>query len=211
MKRSFGLQTLAVGAIAAVVLATAAQAQTTRWGDWAASIQLGSAELSVEKRLFEPGKDEVACMRCKHYVELRAGVDEQDFEGIDFDITHVIAAYRYYAYVQMKEGPNGLMTDGAWAAYVGLGLGRYELDPGEPISGWSLRTGVDRKVTEACRKGTAARWYMDWEVNATYHRLSIPGADFDYWNFQTGPRFIFPSSRDIARDENLKICSQQEG
>lgn len=170
------------------------------------SLQLGSAELSLEKRLFEPGKDEAECMRCKHYAELRVGTDDQDFENVDFDITHFIAGYRYYAYVQMKEGPNGAMVDGSWAAYFGVGLGRYELDPGEPVSGWSLRAGLDRKVTDACKKGEPASWYMDWEVNATHHTLSVPGADFDYWNYQTGPRIIFPSRRDKERAENLGIC-----
>ncbi len=175
------------------------------------SAQIGSAELSFEKRLFEPGPDEITCMRCKHYAELRIGTDEQDFQRVDFDIEHLIAGYRYYAYVQMKDGPSGHMVDGAWAAYLGAGLGRYELDPGFTVSGWSFRAGVDRKVTEACKDGRPANWYMDWEVSATYHQLALPGADFDYWNYQTGPRIIFPSKRDKARAENLKICSGNEG
>ena len=211
MKRNLCWRVLTLAIVTIAVSTTTTQAQTTRWWDWAASFQLGSAELSVEKRLFEPGIDEVACMRCKHYVELRVGTDEQDFDGADFDIDHFIAGYRYYAYVQLKDGPDGHKIDGSWAAYIGAGLGRYELDPGEPVSGWNARFGIDRKVTDTCKDGKPTRWALDWEVSATYHRLSIPGADFDYWNFQTGPRFLFPSSRDTARAENLKVCGKREG
>ncbi|MFQ5524643.1 MAG: hypothetical protein ACE5GX_00145 [Thermoanaerobaculia bacterium] len=206
MKRNSGWRTGGAAVLGLALAAGAAQAQTTRWWDWALSPQLGSAELSLEKRLYEPAKDEVACMRCKHYAELRVGIDEQDFQGADFDVTHFIAGYRYYAYVQLKDGPRGHKVDGGWAAYLGAGLGRYELDPGEPVSGWNARFGVDKKVTETCKGGKPRKWALDWEVSATYHNLSVPGADFDYWNFQTGPRFLFPSSRDTERAEYLKIC-----
>lgn len=209
--RNYGRQALTAAVLVLAIEPVAALAQTTRWWDTATSIQLGSAELSFEKRLFEPAKDEVTCMRCKHYVELRVGTDEQDFEGTQFDINHLIAGYRYYAYVQLKEGPNGLKTDGGWAAYIGAALGRYELDPGGAVSGWNARFGIDRKWTDTCKNGKPAKWALDWEVSATYHNLSIPGADLDYWNFQTGPRFIFPSSRDTARAEHLKICAMQDG
>ncbi len=189
---------LAFALLAWGLSASETQGQTTRWLDKAVSGEGGSFELSFQKRLFEPMMEEMMCERCRHYVELRYGVDDEDIDSIDFDIEHLIAAYRYYVYVEKERE--------TWAAYVGVGLGRYELDPGDTFSGWNYRVGVDVSATKSCKNGKLKSWFMDWEVNATRHSIEVPGGDLDYWSYHTGPRFLFASSRDKERAERLGSC-----
>jgi len=177
---------------------------TIRWGDKAAEALGGSLEFSFQKRLVRSPMEKDLCKECRHYAELRVGNADVD----EIDVSHAILGYRYYA----------RMNEDVWAAYLGVGIGRYLLDPGETSSGWNVRVGVDIAITDSCTNEKAARrrratqpgslrtFIMDWETNLTYHTVDRPGSDLSYLHILTGIRMVLPSKHDKERVELRQLC-----
>lgn len=181
----------------AVGWAQSVEAETSRWGDFAAELDAGSLEFALQKRLVK-SPDSPDCPACVHYLELRVGRADVD----EIDVSHRILGYRYYTY----------HDEDVWATYIGAGVGRYRLDPGETHSGWNVRVGVDIALTDSCSKkrpGKLRSAIFDWETNLTHHTVERPGSDLSYLHLLTGIRIVRPSKNDKKRAQKHDLCKRE--
>jgi hypothetical protein len=182
----------------------------SRWGDFGAEVQGGSFGLSFQKRLAQPGMEEEVCERCRQYLEFGFEWDEFDDDGragegdVDVDSTAFTIGYRYY--VLTGDGPTRKKE--GLAAYLAVGLGRYDLDPGEAEPGYYGKAALEYPITQSAPKEDdledGESWKLKkafWSVigSVRYDEIERAESNLDDVSFRVGLRLVVPSRRDRQR------------
>lgn len=219
MKRcSFGRLVLAFAVLGVALIAPVfAGPGNSRWAS--SGIELGygnSATLNFQQRLFQPGLEEKMCNRCRQYLEFGFEWEEFDDEArsaggdLDVDSTAFAVGYRYY--VLTGDGPD--REKEGLAAYLAVGIGRYDLDPGEAQPGYFAKAGLEYPLTQSGRKHT---YQADdkleahtlkkvfWSVvgSVRYDEVERGASNLDNTSVRVGIRMVIPSKRDRRRADCL--------
>lgn len=187
----------------------------SRWGDFGAEVQGGSFGLNFQKRLAQPGLEETECRRCRQYLEFGFEWDEFDDDNrsgegdFEVDSTAFTVGYRYY--LLTGDGPE--REKEGLAAYLAVGLGRYDLDPGEAEPGYYAKAALEYPITQSAPRvsslGDGEEWKLRkvfWSVvgSVRYDEIERGEANLDDTSFRIGFRMVVPSRRDRRRAECLQ-------
>ena len=81
-----------------------------------------------------------------------------------------------------------------------MGLGRYDLDPGDAEPGYYAKAAIEFPLTQSTRKdGTIKKAYWSVTASARYDEVELAESNLDEFSGRLGIRVVFPSKRDKQR------------
>jgi hypothetical protein len=186
----------------------------SRWGDFAMTLEGGSAGLNFQKRLAQPDESLEHCMRCRQYLEFGFEWDEfEDEEGVDRDSTGFTIGYRYY----LLTGDMHRKKDGypkkreGLAIYIAGGIGRYDVDTIDSDLGYYAKAALEIPLTQSTRKdGSLKKAWWSLTGGVRYDQVDVGGQSLDNTGVRIGIRVVMPSRLDQARAAYGQALKEQE-